>query len=306
MGAGCTASDQNTSVPLTSGWNIRTSTPLEQVIIQSHRGAGVLAAENTTAAFELGWKLRTYPEGDLRTTKDGVIVTFHDANFKRVTRGLPDEMTSKGVADLTWKQLQEIEVGEWKDREFVAHHVPRVEDVFALLKDHPERHLYLDIKNVKLPQLAKLVKGFGVGRQVVLAAPKHEIIREWKKLVPESDTLLWIHGTDAELEKQLVALRASNFEGITQVQIHTHLKMRPEEIKRTTAEPFNESDELLVKAGEELRSRGILFQTLPYGGTTREIYWKLLDLGLMSFATDYPDLVKDSLRIYYADGAAAK
>jgi hypothetical protein len=40
-------------------------------------------------------------------------------------------------------------------------------------------------------------------------------------------------------------------------------------------------------------------QTLPYGGTTKEIYWKLLDLGLMSFATDHPDVTRDAVKAYY-------
>src|SRR3954468_7135924 len=61
-----------------SSWNVRDHIPLEKFIIQSHRGAGELAEENTLAAFELGWKLGTYPEADIRTTKDGVIVAFHD------------------------------------------------------------------------------------------------------------------------------------------------------------------------------------------------------------------------------------
>src|ERR1041384_4224295 len=39
-----------------SDWNIVGNIPLERVVIQSHRGAGVLAEENTLAAFELGWK----------------------------------------------------------------------------------------------------------------------------------------------------------------------------------------------------------------------------------------------------------
>jgi glycerophosphoryl diester phosphodiesterase len=300
------AGDAETSAPVVSAWNITTAIPLERVVIQSHRGAGALAAENTTAAFTLGWQLHTYPEGDIRTTTDGVIVTLHDADFKRVTKEVPAEIANRAVADVSWAEMQKIEVGEWKDGAFIPHKVPRVEQVFEMMQGHPERHLYLDIKNVKLPQLAKLVKQYHVERQVILAAPKHATIREWKTLVPESETLLWIRGTDTELEKQFVALRAANFEGITQVQVHTHLKLKPEEITRTTPQPFQESDELLVRAGEELRARGILFQTLPYGGTTREIYWKLLDLGLMSFATDYPDLCKDALAKYYASSKAPR
>src|SRR6188472_834017 len=64
-----------------SEWTVRGHVSPEKFVIQSHRGAGELAPENTIEAFELGWKLGTIPESDIRTTRDGVIVTFHDNNF---------------------------------------------------------------------------------------------------------------------------------------------------------------------------------------------------------------------------------
>ena len=63
-----------------------------------------------------------------------------------------------------------------------------------------------------------------------------------------------------------------------------------------------ESDAFLIEKGREIRSHGLLYQTLPYGGNTKEIYWKLLDLGLMSFATDHPDVTWDAVKSYYAEG----
>ena len=62
-----------------------------------------------------------------------------------------------------------------------------------------------------------------------------------------------------------------------------------------------ESDAFLIAKGEELRKYGILFQTLPYGGTTPAVYAKLLDLGLMSFATDHPDVTWAAINAYYAE-----
>ena len=47
--------------PMKSPWNVTQHAKLEQFIIQSHRGAGELAPENTIEAFELGWSLGTYP-----------------------------------------------------------------------------------------------------------------------------------------------------------------------------------------------------------------------------------------------------
>jgi glycerophosphoryl diester phosphodiesterase len=69
-----------------SDWTIKGHIPPDQFVIQSHRGAGELAEENTPEAFELGWSLGTVPESDVRTTKDGVIVAFHDNNFARVVK----------------------------------------------------------------------------------------------------------------------------------------------------------------------------------------------------------------------------
>src|SRR6188508_2882238 len=97
-----------------SDWTIKGHVPPEQFIIQSHRGAGELAEENTPEAFELGWKLGTIPESDVRTTKDGVIVAFHDANFGRVVKDASEELKKKGVKDLTYGELQKLDVGSWK------------------------------------------------------------------------------------------------------------------------------------------------------------------------------------------------
>jgi glycerophosphoryl diester phosphodiesterase len=273
-------------------WNVRDHVPLKDFIIQSHRGAGELAEENTLDAFELGWKLGTYPESDLRTTKDGVIVAFHDDNFKRVVKGISPEMAAKGVADVTFAELSKLDVGSWKGDDFKGRHVSKITEVFARMKGKPERHLYLDIKNVRLPQLAAEVKQFGVEKQIILATPKHAVIKEWKTLVPESDTLLWVGGEEKKQRKQIAEVRAANYAGITQLQIHTHVA--------PDAKSFTPDPAWLTEMSKELAARHIVFQTLPYGGSSAEIYSRLLDLGLASFATDHPDITLKAVRDYYA------
>jgi glycerophosphoryl diester phosphodiesterase len=282
-----------------SPWNVRDHIPLEKFIIQSHRGAGELAEENTLAAFELGWKLGTYPEADIRTTKDGVIVAFHDNDFSRVVKGVSPEMAKKGVQDITFAELSQLDVGSWKGEDFKGRRVSRISEVFATMKGKPERHLYLDIKNVDLKQLAAQVKDAGVEKQVVLASPKHDIIREWKTLVPQSDTLLWISGTEASKREAIETLKKANFDGITQVQIHVRLPSETKE-KILPGESFTPSRVFLIEVSQELSKRGILFQTLPYGAKDEAIYQQLLDCGLASFATDHPDVTWKAVREYYA------
>src|SRR5688572_3686137 len=179
-----------------SDWNVRDHVPLDQFIVQAHRGAGELAEENTLEAFELGWKLNCIPEADIRTTSDGVIVAFHDKDFARVVKNVPPELKTKGVQDITFAELQKLDVGSFRGEQFKNRRVSRMADVFALMTNQPKRKLYLDIKNVDLPKLAEEVKAAKVESQVILASTNYaKYIRPWKKLLPQSSTLLWMGGS---------------------------------------------------------------------------------------------------------------
>jgi glycerophosphoryl diester phosphodiesterase len=276
-------------------WTICGHISPEKFVIQSHRGAGELAPENTLEAFELGWKLGTVPESDLRTTKDGVIVAFHDANFKRVVKGANLELQKKGVVDVTFAELSKLDVGAWKGEGFAGRRVSKISEVFASMRGKPERRLYLDIKNVDLERLAALVREHEVGGQVILASTVYDVIREWKRLVPEGQTLHWMGGTEPELKKRLEVLRAADFKDITQLQVHVRLNTNS-----ASAEPFNLSRAFLRSVGEELRRHDILYQSLPWDVADPKIYQQLLDLGVMSFATDHPDVVLKAVRDYCA------
>ncbi len=283
--------------PFKADWNVRDHIPFDQFTIQSHRGAGELAPENTLEAFQLGWELGTIPEADVRTTKDGVIVAFHDANFARTVRGISPEMTKRGVADVTFEELRQMDVGGWKGDEFKGRSVARMTDVYALMKEHPERKLYLDHKDADLEQLAGEVRDAGVASQVLLATREHQRIRRWRQLLPDSGTLLWIPGNEADKRAAVAALRKTDFDGITQLQIH--VRMPSDAPDKKPGEPFSPSRAFLAEVSSELATRGILFQTLPYGANDTKTYHQLLDAGLASFATDYPRITLNAVREYY-------
>ena len=291
------------SSPAKSDWTVRGHIPVERFIIQSHRGAGELAPENTIESFELGWKLGTYPESDVRTTKDGVIVAFHDANFARVVKDASEELKKKGVRDLTWGEVVKLDVGAFRGEQFKGQKVIRLEQVFERMTGHPDRHLYLDIKEVDFEKLASQVKKHKVEAQVVLASTKYDQIRKWKQLVPQSDTLLWMGGTEEQLRKRFDELAAANFADVTQLQVHVRLKP---DAKLHEPDPFTLDDEFLIQVGNDLRSRKILYQTLPWGAADPLVYRKLLDLGVMSFATDHPEVTREAVRRYIAGEAEPK
>lgn len=275
-------------------WNVRDHIPLAKITVQSHRGAGKLAPENTLMALRLAWKLGTVPEVDLRTTKDGVIVAFHDANFKRLVKGAPPELKRKGIADLEWAEVRTLDVGAWLGKEFTGCRIPKLDDILGLLTGKPQRRLYLDIKNVDLNQLAKAVKAAGVEAQVILASTDYTQIRRWKRLAPAAGTLHWMGGSEETLARRLAKLRRAGFAGITQLQIHVRTR------QTDRGKVFSPSESFLVETGNELRKHGILFQTLPWGRSDAPVYWQLMDLGVASFATDYPGATMKAIRQYYA------
>jgi hypothetical protein len=164
-------------------------------------------------------------------------------------------------------------------------------EVYEILRKHPERRFYIDIKNVDLKQLAK--ESAGVHRQLILASTDYKIIREWMRLAPESATLHWMGGTKKELAERFEELRKTKFADVTQLQIH---------VRTDDAGVMTPSEAFLLKAGEELREHGILFQALAWEHQDAEIHWRLMDLGVASFATDYPDAVMQAIRDYYSGG----
>lgn len=273
------------------------------MIIQSHRGAGELSTDNTLEAFELGWALGTIPEADVRTTRDGVLVAFHDNDFSRVVTGANEVWRRKGVADVTWEELSEFEVGLWRGPEFSGHRVPRLEKVWALMQGHAERQLYLDVKDASLAQLAAAVRSAGVDRQVIVASNDYAVLREWTELQPETAQTLYWMGTwgqpdETPLHERFAELRRHDFHGVTQLQVHAALRVPLAEIQRDSIDPFTPSDAFFRAAAAELKARKVLFQSFPWGGASEAVYAKLLDLGVESFATDHPKVTQAAVRTW--------
>jgi len=266
-------------------------------IIQSHRGAGDIAPENTLPTFELGWRLGTVPEADVRLSSDGVPVAFHDDTFARLVKDAPPELRTKGIHDLTCDELSRLDVGAWKGPGFAGQRIPRIADVFAAMRGRPQRWLYLDIKNVPLEQLAALAREYRVERQVIVASTKYDQVRQWKRLVPESQTLLWMGGTQKALARRIDELRTTDFADVTQLQIHVKVT------DLNAAEPFTPDSAFLKSVAGELRPRGILFQTLPQGSRDPAVYHRLMDVGVQSFATDDPETTVRAVRSYRGNPA---
>jgi glycerophosphoryl diester phosphodiesterase len=252
--------------------------------IQAHRCAGIAMPENTLESARWAWKIGVTPEVDLRMTKDGKIVCFHDPNFARVPVNVDAKMKKQGVERLTLAELQKLDVGTFRGSQYAGERIPTLESIFAEMQGHPERMLYLDIKTVDMDQLAELVHKFGVERQGIFTSEHYKLLKEWKQRIPESPMLIWNRGTENKLKEKMESLRKEEFKGITHLQIHVHVG------DLASDDPFDPPSDYLRTLGKELKWRGIVFQVLPWECSDPRAYEKLLVIGAESFATDYPEV----------------
>jgi len=256
-------------------------TELNVLPIQAHRGGGLNKPENTLETFIVTWKQGIIPEADIRTTSDDVIICMHDRTPKRLAPNAPDSLIGKKFSEMTLKEVKTLDVGSFRGG--IKEAVPTLEEVFAAMKGHPERFIYLDYKKIDLDRLSNLVKKYGLEKQVIFTSRYHKLIREWNKHIPGSLSLCWIGGSQENIEKTFSELRKNNFEGITTIQIHVKKVKNKKGV-------FTPSPDYLKERMNEVNKKGILFQVLPLKIKDKDIYDQLLKLGIRSFATDYPEM----------------
>lgn len=247
---------------------------------EAHRGGGGgnEMPESCPLSFEYGWLLGGRPEADVNMTADGVMVSVHDSTLDRIARNLPEEFRGKPIPELTWKQIQSCETGS---TEFPGQRIPSLEELFTRLAKFPERHMILDYKRVKLERLAELILRCGVGGQLTFASCDRELCRRMKSLVPEIRTKNWLGGNAESIRNQFQTLAGEDFADISEVQLHLNDAETPGEWRYQTTPQF------VREALETTRKSAVLLQVLPWQ-FEREDLFDILNLGVRSFAVDFP------------------
>lgn len=103
-----------------------------------HRGAKAYAPENTLASIHAAADLGIeWVEIDVKLTKDGVPVIFHDEALQRTTgaEGL--------MADTDFRTLRELDAGSWYGDSFIGEKIPTLEEAIDVIL---ERGLGLNLE----------------------------------------------------------------------------------------------------------------------------------------------------------------
>ena len=169
---------------------------MKKPLIIAHRGASELAPENTMAAFR-----RAIDDGaegvefDVRLSKDGVPVIFHDAELNRIAQ------INGRVADFTADELQAIDAGTWfnrmkpekADARFAFETVPTLKRVLELLRSF-QGLIYIELKcnetdvRALVEAVCREIKDSHLLPNVIVKSFRLQVIPETRCLCPQVKT----------------------------------------------------------------------------------------------------------------------
>jgi glycerophosphoryl diester phosphodiesterase len=142
------------------------------VYVVAHRGAHNGIPENTLAAYEAAIAMGAdFVEVDLRTTRDGHIVSIHNKDIDSyVTSG------EQGlVSEMNLEQLKQLDIGGRISPEWSNERIPTFEEILSLCKGRIG--IYLDLKDASVDKLVYVVKKWDMAGQVLWYADVDELER---------------------------------------------------------------------------------------------------------------------------------
>jgi len=161
--------------------------------IIGHRGSCADRPENTLASYRRAIEAgATVAECDVRTTKDGFLVSSHDANINRTSSG------TGLIAELTLAELKKLDFGSRFDPKFKGEPMPTLREILELCKG--KIHVMLDLKEESetyADRIAAQVKKYGTPKEIVLGVRSVEQARWFRQRLPEARQIGLIPTTDA-------------------------------------------------------------------------------------------------------------
>ena len=146
-------------------------------VVYAHRGASEYAPENTMSSFHLGVQMGANGiETDVRRTKDGVLVLFHDPNFERV-------IGCEGcIADYTYEELMQFRVKNEKTdtRDIIV----KFED-FLRYFGFRDLHFAIELKEDLAEETLALLDRFDLKDKAIITSFQFDYIKRVKELRPD-------------------------------------------------------------------------------------------------------------------------
>jgi glycerophosphoryl diester phosphodiesterase len=152
--------------------------PRHKFVVICHRGDHVAYPENTLAADEQAIKDGAdYIEIDLRTTKDGQLISMHDATVTRMTDG------TGLVKDLTFDEIKKLKVSVKSQPESTQYPIPTFEQILKLCKN--KIYIYIDFKEADPAVVYTMLKRYSMEKQVLIYINKPQQFIDWRRVASQ-------------------------------------------------------------------------------------------------------------------------
>lgn len=247
-----------------------------QVMVTAHRGYHADHPENSLAAVRATAELGAeFAEVDVAHTADEVLVLMHDGSVDRTTNGTGE------VNQMTWADMQQLELLDCEPGNAESCRVPRFEDVLPLA-DELGIMLYLDVKTDRTDLVLEaidqgpyhhvsLVRD-GLDKVVPLAGQDEDLL-----VMPPVGTLLELEAARTAIPNLVIVELAS---GVPDPEF-------------TAA-----ADSLGIKVQQDVMAHGDFL-----GATGDYSNWKeFIDAGVFLPQTDFPQLLVPAVGEYNRTG----
>ena len=170
----------------------------------AHRGASHYAPENTLSAFYLGIQQKANGiETDIRRTKDGHLVLFHDDTLDRVAG------VSGGVGDYTLKQLSAFWIRGDESKHFTPDRIVTLEQFFYLFA-HRDLTFALEFKDKDIEaDTLNLVDKYRIREKCIFTSFQYDNLIRLRELDAAVSIGFLTSRTDDEIFKMLRDIRGN-------------------------------------------------------------------------------------------------
>ncbi len=174
---------------------------LPDPLVIAHRGASAIAPENTAAAIREAIRLGAKViEFDVRATRDGELVLFHDKELDRVA-GRPGT-----IEESDWTAVRTFDVGKWfAGGRFTGEKVLRFDDAIRLCLEGGAIPL-IEHKTGSAEAYAAVIEELDVADKVIVQSFNWTFLSEFQRAMP--DVLIGALGSKELTAEHLVDLKS--------------------------------------------------------------------------------------------------